>query len=290
MDLDSSAENESDWCNSSSAVGRHGMSTRSHSSHSYYISFGLITVPGIVTNSLALFFIIRDMRKAVFPAIILILTLCFSDLIAVIFSAIRHTATRYISDISYSMCASLSVPHTFFRSYSGIVNSMMAVDRVLAICFPFYYRKNVELNTWKISCVVAAFTTACFSLFPIIGLGDVMTTVTGSNGYQRIYCSTFSYRSDPIKKVYGLLFGIVGFMVIIVIVVGNSLVIRSILRINRRVTVGTSSISSLETRSMTKSDLNMPNSVPSFEIAFAKLMGSLAAVYLICEVPYNVSF
>lgn len=241
----------------------------------------LIWIPGIITNVLALFFIIRDIKKAVFPAIILLLVLCLSDLTAVCLSITRHMITRYVHSVTYTMCASVSTFHIYFRLFSGVVNTLMATDRVLAICMPFYYKSHVEATTWKIGCLIAAIAVACINGLPLIGLGNYM----GTRSSGTVYCSSLGYKENPFERVFGIANGILGLMCVIAIVILNCIVIRSVLKLNNRI------VGITDTTTTTDSDGNKSSkaSVMSFEIAFAKLMGCLAAVYLVCGTPYNVS-
>ena len=249
----------------------------------HYFSLACVILPGFVINSVALIFLIKDIRKAVFPAIILLLMLCSSDLAAVIFSTIHVSVSLTVTDITYALCAAKSVPHTFFQLYAGVLNAMMSIDRVMAICFPFFYKRNIQVSTWKFGSLVAAFCTAMFNIFPVIGLGDVIMSVR-FGGHAHYYCSTFTYWSEPRKRIFGTLYGMFGFVIVLLIVLGNSMVIRSVMKMRTRIT---SSI--VEPSSSTDSTTSNTANVTSAEIAFAKLMGCLALVYLTCGMPYNVS-
>jgi len=251
----------------------------------FYFSIFIIWIPGTVTNLLALYFIVKDIKKAVFPAIILLLVLCCCDLIAVISSAARHMMGYFVTHVSYAYCAGLSTTHIFFRIASGVLNCMMAVDRLLAICTPFYYKRNVDTRTWKVGCVIAGLAILFYCLFPLIGLGDYMAT----RGRGTVVCSSLSYRQIPVERVFGIFFGCIGFLCIIVIFVCNMFVIRSLIRLNNRV----ADLLSVKDRSTSTDESSGSTStakVTSFEVAFAKLMGCLAAVYIVCGTPYSVSF
>lgn len=249
----------------------------------YHIGLLFVVFPGFLTNSLALFFIVKDVRKAVFPAIVLLLTLISADLVADIFTGMHMIVALYVTDRTFKICASLSVLHTFFRMYSGLLNSMMSVDRVLAICTPYYYKRRVHVSTWKFGCLLAALCTAIFSLFPVVGLGNVMVQ-RYENKILVNACSTFSYQEEAHKKVHSALYGIFGVVLILIIIFGNSMVIRSIYKMRKRIIPV-----NVELSNSTDYDCSSTTNVSSFEIAFAKLMGCLALVYLICGTPMNVS-
>ena len=249
----------------------------------YYICIIFVVLPGFVTNSLALVFIIKDVRKAVFPAIVLLLSLISSDLVADIFTGIHLSVAFFVTEKGFAICAPLSVFHTFFLLCSATLNAMMSVDRVLAISAPYFYKRRVHVYTWKTGCLLTAFFAGGFSLFPAIGLGDV-TNLKYENGKISYTCSTFSYREEPHKKIYSAMYGVIGCAIILTIVFGNSLVIRSIFKMKKRIVPVELSSSTTGVDSN-----NSTANVTSFEVAFAKLMGCLALVYLICGTPMNVS-
>ncbi|XP_052809545.1 uncharacterized protein LOC128238017 [Mya arenaria] len=159
----------------------------------------------------------------------------------------------------------------------------MAVDRVLAICTPFYYKRNVDVNTWKIGCLCAGVAIACFCCFPLIGLGDFMAVRGGG----RVVCSSLSYRNVPVERVFGVMFGCIGFACMFTIVVCNMLVIRALIRLNNRIMSITTTSDTLTSTTDGSSDGSSAAKVTSYEVTFAKLMGALAAVYLVCGTPYN---
>ncbi|KAH3707781.1 hypothetical protein DPMN_067196 [Dreissena polymorpha] len=253
-------------------------------SWSVYLALFVVWIPGIICNLIALFFIIRDIRKTVFPAIFLLLILVCCDLTAVSYSAINHILMHlYSSVFTYPLCVFLSSNYVFFRVASGVMNLLMAVDRYLALCKPFYYKIHVNVRTWKVVCLITGLIMVFYCCFPLIGLGEVILiqmndiTVCGNLGYRHIH----AYR------VMGFIFPIVGYVCSVTVVVCNVFVIRALIHLNNRVVnVGTTfAANSVEL----SGEESAPPKVTPFEVAFAKLMTCLAAVYLVCGVPYNVS-
>ena len=282
--------NESDWNISVTEISNRFINgTDGHGSHGigimYYFSLCVISLPGFVTNALALGFIIKDVQKAVFPAIILLLALICADLAAVTFITLHLSIQQFVTDVTYSLCAVLSVLNTFFRLYSGLLNVLMCTDRVLAICTPYYYKRNIHVTTWKLGIIVSGMSTLMFAMFPVIGLGDVVKIVY-VNGREMLKCSTLYHRTEMHKKVCGILYGIFGLLIIIYIVVGNCMVIRSVFKMRQKIISVNPEPS---TTCTVDTDPNNTGKVASFEIAFAKLMGGLAVVYLVSGAPYSVS-
>ena len=255
---------------------------RHSSNYIYYFCLVFVLFPGFLTNAVAIVFIIKDVRKAVFPAIVLLLVLCSADLAAVTFTTIHLSLSQYVTEVTYELCAPLSVLNTFFRLYSGIINIMMSVDRALALCTPYFYKKTILVTTWKSGSVLAALGTALFAFFPIFGLGDVMKT-RYINGKPTNACSTFSNHPEGLKKVFGILYGLLGLIIILIIIIANCLVIQSVFKMRKKLI----SVHP-EPSSFSESDSGNKPSMKSFEIAFAKLMGGLAIVYLISGAPYSV--
>lgn len=261
--------------------------TNEHNSHPelflYYVCLAIVLIPGLITNALSLGFIVKDVHKAVFPAIVLLLALICADLAAVTFTTVHLSLLEYVTDVTYPLCAVLSVFNAFFRLYSGILNVLMCTDRVLAICAPYFYKSNIHVSTWKLGIIVAGALTGMFTLFPVIGLGDVVTT-REVNGKPTLSCSTFDHRTETNKKVYGIMYGIFGLLIIIYIVIGNCMVIVTVFKMRKNIIAVNP-----EPSTTVDSDSGQNANKTSFEIAFAKLMGGLAIVYLLSGAPYSVS-
>ncbi|KAH3729777.1 hypothetical protein DPMN_055755 [Dreissena polymorpha] len=268
------------------ATTRSTSTTSETVSWTVYFSIFLIWIPGILSNLLALYFVIRDIQKAIFPAIFLLLILVCCDLSAVIFSAGRHVLERYVTIISLPFCTFISAIHIFFRVASGFINLLMAVDRVLAICLPFYYKRYITVGTWKISCLIAGFFILLYCSFPLMGLGNVISMRRGG----KARCSSLGYRSVPEQRVFGMMFPLLGFVCTLTIVICNMILIRALIRMNTRVgTVGSSFEGGSSKDDPSGQSSSSASKVTPFEVVFAKLMACLALVYLVCGTPYNVS-
>jgi len=251
----------------------------SGSTVTFYVSVFLIWVPGTLSNILALGFIVNDMKKAVFPAIYLLFILCCCDLCAVLASWSYHILLRYVL-ATYSICAASSFMFTFFNISASVTNAIMAVDRVLAICYPFFYKKNIEVRTWKKVCLISAIIIGFYCVFPFAGLGDVM-----SKRGHAFTCNSFSYQSEPIKRAFGIVFGLIGVGCVLTILTGNMILFKTLLSLYRSVACVEPSHSTVNTSDSSQT----PARATPFEIAFAKLMICLAAVYLICGAPMQVN-
>lgn len=243
------------------------------------VSFFFVWLPGIVLNIIALVFITRDLRKAVFPAVVLLFILCLYDLLAVILSLIQHVLDAFL-EMSETLCAVSTFFFSYFTISAGILNCLMAVDRAMAICAPFYYKMRIEIRTWAITCVGVGVATAFYSAFPMIGLGDIWSIQNGEK------TCNLGYQAEPWKRVYGMVYGIFGFLSIGMIVVFNTLLIKTLFKMRKSVvclqTSTTESSASTETTETARRE--------SFEIVFAKMMICLSVAYIIFGTPTKVLF
>lgn len=254
----------------------------------FITSFFLTWGPGIISNTLAMFFLVLDIKQISMPLLVLLLTLIFSNLLAVIFSLIRHLLGVYVVP-TFSLCASITFLHSFFKLTAGSVNTMMAADRVLAIYAPFFYDRRITVNTWKAGCVIAVTVTSFCSALPWLGLGNVISV--GQDG--SLVCTGF-YGEVPRHKVFPFTFSLFGATFILVIVCCNAALIRGLLKLNRSVVVltdrGPSSATPIDvTESSGNSATSRIDTKMAFEVAFAKLMFCMASAYLICGAPNYVS-
>lgn len=243
------------------------------------VSLLFVWLPGIILNLTALVFITRDLRKAVFPAVVLLFILCLYDLLAVIVSLIQHVLDAFL-EMSESLCAVSTFFFSYFTVSTGILNCLMAVDRTMAICAPFYYKMRIEIRTWAITCVGVGVATAFYSSFPMIGLGDIWSIQNGEK------TCNLGYQAEPLKRVYGMVYGIFGFLTIGIIVVFNTLLIKTLFKMKKSVV----SLQTSTTESSTSTETTEAAKRESFEIVFAKMMICLSVSYIICGTPTKVLF
>lgn len=243
-----------------------------------YFSILLVWFPGIILNSIALCFIIKDIRKAVFPPVVLLFLLCLHDLLAVLFSLTQHLLDEFVQ-MADTLCSASTFFFSYFTIAAGVLNSLMAIDRVMAICTPFFYKRKIDVKTWKNVCIAAGLMTALYSLFPMIGLGDIWTLA--ENGKKR--CN-LGYQDKAVKRVYGMIYGALGFIFIAFIVVCNSVLARALFKMKKTVvSLQSSSVSDTPSGNSTENTRGS-----SFEKAFAKLMISLSIAYIVCGTPTKV--
>lgn len=197
-------------------------------SHVFMASLMLIWLPGVLSNSLALFFIVLDIKRITLPLLVLLMALISSDLLAVNFSLVRHLLIIYVTP-AYGLCASVSFLHAFFKMTAGCVNSLMATDRVLAVCAAYFYAKHVTVKTWKIGCCIAVVIMSLCSALPLVGLGSVMSVADDGS----LECAAF-YADSTTEKTFPFVFSILGFCFVGVIVTCNTALVIALVKLNKR--------------------------------------------------------
>ncbi|KAH3724753.1 hypothetical protein DPMN_050577 [Dreissena polymorpha] len=233
-----------------------------------FVSLGFVWIPGIVCNIIALIYIIRDIRKAVFPAIFLLLIFVCCDLTAVICSTLNYIVVFYIQNVTTF--------YVFFRVASAFMNLIMAVDRYLAICQPFIYKRSVTVGTWKVTCLIACLSIMVYCMFAVVGLGDVNVLKTDGS----VRCSSLAYSLKPTQRVFGMMFPLIGFLCTLTIVVLNMIVVRELFRLKNRVAAISSTLEGSSSTD-TSGNASAAAKVKPFEVKFAKLFIHLIKTLLL---------
>lgn len=237
----------------------------------------LVWGPGIILNLTALMFIVRDMKRTYFPVIVLLFMLCLYHALAIIFTLVQHVLVKILAS-SDGLCGVTTFWFSYFKISSGIINTLMAIDRALAIRTPFFYSRHIKVITWKVVCCVCSFCSVLFSMLPLIGLGD-MWSISGSTKLCRL-----GFQTDPRKRIYGMTYGVLGFVFVGLIVTCNVIVAKTLLLMKRNV------VTVLSHDQTTTSNISQNDRVRNqeFELGFAKLMIAISIVYLICGTPTKV--
>ena len=241
-----------------------------------YISLFLIYIPGIVTNIICIVILKIEERKTSMPTNVLLLCLCTTDLVAVCLSCFWHLSGRLGLEVTHALCAVKGFLHPLMPLLTGTISLLMAVDRVMAFCQPFFYRRNITKKTWIIGFNISLFLLCLISVLPHLGYGSVMTESYRRGKITR-RCSVFTYQNDPKKKVFHSIYTGVGLFLIVGIIGCNLLVVVAVLRLRKR------------TVAIQKNNDKQRIPSKSTEIRFAVIVGVLACVFVTCWLPYNVS-
>lgn len=244
---------------------------------SFYVTVGYMYIPGFIVNTIALLIIKKDLQLVQIPTNILLFFVCFTDLVALANSLIWHLVRYLSADVtSEHVCGLKSILGLFFPMYSGINAVFMAFDRYIALCMPFYYKSTITHRTWLLAMFFAAIALLLICCFPVMGMG----TIWSVRGRRRA-CTTIAYHTIPHQRVFGFLYSSIGLLLVVAIFVANVSVVYTAIKLHRK-------FKNMATQ--TKDAPTPENQQMSCEIQFAKLVGALTIVFVVCWTPYNVSF
>lgn len=242
----------------------------------FYIFLFLLFVPGILTNALCIFLLTSETRKSKLPTNTLLLLLCSTDFVAVSLSCFWSVTKRLGMTMRYEFCAVKCFLHPMMPLLTGTISLLMALDRVLAFCKPFYYRTHISKKLWIKCYIMAIIILSVICVLPYIGLGSIWTP-NYRNGKVSYTCSVFTYQTEEQKKIFHLIYMFLGLLLVAGIIISNIVVAGAVLLLRHR------------TIEAQKSRTNQPAVSMSTEIKFAIIVGVLACVFVTCWLPYNVS-
>lgn len=242
----------------------------------FYIALFLLYVPGILTNAICMFLLTSETKKSKLPTNTLLLLLCSTDFVAVSLSCFWSVTKRLGMTMGYNLCAVKCFLHPMMPLLTGAVSLLMALDRVLAFCKPFYYRTHISKKMWIICYIMAIIVLSVVCVLPHIGLGSFWTPKY-KKGKVSYTCSVFTYQTEERKKISHLIYMFLGLLLVAGIIISNIVVAGAVLLLRNR------------TIEAQKSRSNQPAVSRSTEIKFAIIVGALACVFVTCWLPYNVS-
>ena len=245
-------------------------------SDTFYISLFIIYIPGITTNVISIIQLCLENRKPRMPTNVLLLALCSVDLVAVCLACFWQTTRRLEMEMTFELCAVKSFFHPLMPLLTGSISMLMAIDRVLAFCTPFYYRTHLTKKTWVGFFAIVLLLLLALHMLPHLGLGSFWTE-TYRKGKVSFTCSVFTYQEEFSTKIFHILYVSVGFLLVVGIIICNAVVAGAVLLLRKR--------------TIDSQKYNTNRQVPSrsTEIKFALIVGVLACVFVTCWLPYNVS-
>lgn len=242
----------------------------------FYISLFLLYVPGILTNAICMCLLLSETRRSKLPTNTLLLLLVSTDFVAVSMSCFWSITKRLGMTMMYEFCGVKSFFHPMMPLLTGTISLLMALDRVLAFCKPFYYRTHISKKLWIICYMMAIIILSVICVLPHIGLGSFWTPKY-KEGKISYTCSVFTYQTEERKKIFHLIYMFLGLLLVAGIIISNIVVAAAVLLLRHR------------TIEAQKGSSNLPAVSRSTEITFAIIVGVLACVFVTCWLPYNVS-
>ena len=254
----------------------------------------LITLPGTLANVIALLITIKLLRTQLVAPNVLVLGLTLTDLYGITFSTLP-TLLCYLHKDWYGgepMCNFQGVSSMFSPLASGFLATSMAVDRLLAVWKPFLYRTVVTIKKTVVTIGLSWLVSLILALIPLTGVGRFKRNLTGT------FCTIDWFAKTTQNVAYSLFFAILGISLVSAVVFCNVKVAYTLIQVRRRRSKGlhggsqrhtiqprpSSSQDGIENGGKKKSR----SSSDEMEIQFAKTVGVISLLFVICWLPFMV--
>ncbi|XP_073979363.1 prostaglandin E2 receptor EP3 subtype isoform X2 [Rhodnius prolixus] len=230
---------------------------------------------GFLGNATALALLFGSKSAPRNPRLSLMLRcLAVNDLTAVLGMWILMNLKSYIAGLAkqHWLC-SVRVIWRSFGLGSGCIVCIMAIDRWIALSIPFFYHRHVTLGTIRKGIVSLWLVDLLIVCLPFFGFGSYYDRT-------RAACIRYKFAEHPADRAYAYLYLSFGLLLCACLVTCNLAVMRVLLspvNLQRKSHV-------LVRRISRNRDLTY-NASTSEELAFAKVMGLLCLVFVICWLP-----
>ena len=247
-----------------------------------------ITLSGTSANVIGILVMIKVLQMRPVAPNVLVFGLALTDLYGIVVATLP-TLLCYLEMKWYGgqmVCDLQGFSTIFVQSASGLLATIMALDRLLAVLKPFLYRRIVTAQK--------AFMTVCLiwvigivlALMPLVKLGRYKRNLTGT------FC-TIDWFADSIQnKIFALVFATVGITYVFVVVICNTIVAATLLKLRKERTKLTSEKGFQRHRVFPSkqdgSDRRKSTTTVDLELHFAKTVGIISFLFLICWLPFMV--
>ncbi|XP_071972216.1 prostaglandin E2 receptor EP2 subtype isoform X1 [Engystomops pustulosus] len=178
--------------------------------------------------------------------------------------------------INLNLCNYFAFAMTFFSLATMMVLFAMALERALAIGYPYFYEKFIKKRCGIITFPVIYSFCIVFCLFPLIGFGEFIQYCPGT----WCFINMRGQKKDGyISNVYSMLYATLLLILIIAVLTCNLIVIVSLIRMHKRQKsrrIGSLMNSKQERISMSE------------EIDHLILLSIMTIAFIVCSVPFTV--
>ncbi|KAG8561592.1 hypothetical protein GDO81_015402, partial [Engystomops pustulosus] len=177
--------------------------------------------------------------------------------------------------INLNLCNYFAFAMTFFSLATMMVLFAMALERALAIGYPYFYEKFIKKRCGIITFPVIYSFCIVFCLFPLIGFGEFIQYCPGT----WCFINMRGQKKDGyISNVYSMLYATLLLILIIAVLTCNLIVIVSLIRMHKRQKsrrIGSLMNSKQERISMSE------------EIDHLILLSIMTIAFIVCSVPFT---
>lgn len=233
-----------------------------------FFVFAIIYTIGITANSTALFVLFKLVKNRNSKHVLLLRCLALNDLISQLgmFTVLILKETKAIP--LYWCCISYVLLRAFGLG-SGCIAFLMAFERWLALTRPFLYIKLMTYKVLKSVLFYVWFTSAIITYMPLMNFGIYYNKIEDK-------CVRYRDAKEPKDVAYAYLFFTFGTSLCVFIILCNAGVFAELLKMRRR----------RKNLRITENETGKAQEYPNAEeIVFAKLMGFLCFIFVLCWLP-----
>lgn len=235
------------------------------------VILGLIATPGIIGNAFAIAATVKLLKVQKLTPNVFIIGLACCDLAGILTTCIPTWICYAFGGWQGGkhLCSFQGFVTLLFPMGSGLVATLMSVDRLLSIKAPFLHRTHATVsNATKLLLAVMVFS-AIFAIMPVFGFGSFVLNLTGT------YCTINWFADSDSDKAFSYMYATIGILMIIIVVLSNAVVIFLLLK---------------KTKHRRKlSQVNKKSSNDKLQLQFSRMMIIISLLFLICWTPFMVS-
>ncbi|KAK3584825.1 hypothetical protein CHS0354_006244 [Potamilus streckersoni] len=229
----------------------------------------LMFASGVIGNTLALFVLARsskEHRHTVFY--ILVGALALTDLFGTCATS-PVTLLVYINNMQWvggdSLCSYFCFMMVFAGNATVFIVGIMAVERLLAIRYPFFYERHISYRKTPYIILCIWFLAAFSGCLPLLGFGKVIRHYPGT------WCFISFVSRDVDDQIFVYIYAIINFSIIAFTALCNVYVTYLLLKMQRAA-----------------SAMNLPRNSKSSELHMMVLLLGIVLVFSVCWAPLLV--
>lgn len=178
------------------------------------------------------------------------------------------------------LCHFFSFSMLFFGSAGMSILCAMAVERYLAINHAYFYSQHIDRTMARFALLVVYLANIVLCIMPSFGFGQHVRHFPGT------WCFLDWRAMDPLGACYSFLYGGVMVVLIVVTVLCNLAVCRSLVGMNQRTGIVRTEL--CEQRGSRRRFPRLPSATSAAEIQMFWLLVFMTIVFLICSIPLVV--
>lgn len=221
-------------------------------------------------------------RRSLFH--VLITSLVFTDLAGtclvsplVQLSYSRNTTLIWMSPKTHSVCAYFGFSMTFFSLATMSLLFTMALERCIAIGFPYLYSRHVTKKCAYITIPVVFLLCMSFCLLPFVGFGKYVQYCPGT------WCFIDMNPLEKKDRAYANLYATVMLVLVLAIVACNGFVVYQLFRMYQRRRRNGGSVMATTRSSSERRPISMAE-----EVEHLILLVFMTTIFIICTLPLVV--